>query len=418
MSVGKKKKLTVSVIGGGPSGSSAAIRLLRKCRENDLDHQVFLFEGKDFEIQYNQCAGVLSPPIEDILHDEMGVELPYAMFKRHIRGYRLHAGGNEILLVGERREGPHFAVRRAIFDRFMLEKASEEGVRVIRSRVTGIEFYGSGTDGQAFIYSEEGTFVSDYVIGAFGLDDGMLDILERSTGRYHRPEKYMTTYVTKFHTDRKFIEKKLGDIIYAFLYPPVSPKVEFGAITPKGDHLVVNIAGVGITVDDFFNFLTLKEVREHLPDVEAGLFSVYRGKFPSSPARGVTGPMYLVTGDATGFLRPFKGKGITTAVQTGIYAADAVVDHYLTGAQLNSYEAKCKELMRDYIFGTGAKALIRVAEKIGVLSAIIEASKLDRELYDALFNSVSGGDSFRNILKRNLNVKSVLSVLKLHMKEV
>ncbi|NIS74160.1 MAG: hypothetical protein GTO08_02545, partial [Deltaproteobacteria bacterium] len=58
MSEGKKKKLTVSVIGGGPSGSSAAIRLLRKCREKGLDHQVFLFEGKDFEIHYNQCAGV------------------------------------------------------------------------------------------------------------------------------------------------------------------------------------------------------------------------------------------------------------------------------------------------------------------------------------------------------------------------
>ena len=32
-----------------------------------------------------------------------------------------------------------------------------------------------------------------------------------------------------------------GNRIHAFL--PTSPRIEFGAITPKGNHLTINIAG-------------------------------------------------------------------------------------------------------------------------------------------------------------------------------
>ena len=84
---------TVAVIGGGPGGSAAAIRLAQLSRLRGLGVRVVLFEGKDFERHYNQCAGVLSPPIEELLGGRLGIELPYDIFKRQIYGYRLHAGG-------------------------------------------------------------------------------------------------------------------------------------------------------------------------------------------------------------------------------------------------------------------------------------------------------------------------------------
>ncbi len=412
-----KDHISVAVIGGGPSGSSAAIRFIRRAKEEGLRPRVMLVEGKDFEVHYNQCAGVLSPPIEDILLKELRIELPYSLFKRQIRGYRLHAGEKEVLLVGEHKFGPTYAVRRVNFDRFMLEKAASVGAQVVRSRVTGLEFIKDEGNRRVVIYSEEGTFVADYVIGAFGLDDGMLDIFESSTGTYKRAGKFMTTYVTKFLTERKTIEKKLGDIIYAFLYPSSSRKIEFGAITPKGDHVIVNVAGDGISIGDFLKFLSQENVRKYLPSLEPDPAKIYKGKFPSSPAKGVTGEGYIVVGDATGFLRPFKGKGITTAVQTGIYAADTIIENRMTGIKLKMYEEKCKELMKDYFYGSAVKVLTRVAKSTGTLGSIIEASKMNRELYDALFNSVSGHDSFRNILKRNFNASSILGVLKLKLKE-
>src|SRR5512134_3788194 len=113
---------------------------MRLSRERGLGLRVVLYEGKDFERHYNQCIGVLSPPIEEILRGGLGVELPFEIFKRQIYGYRLHAGGKEILLVGPPRGGATYAVRRVMFDRFLLSCAEKEGVEVQRTRVTGINF--------------------------------------------------------------------------------------------------------------------------------------------------------------------------------------------------------------------------------------------------------------------------------------
>src|SRR3989304_9879795 len=135
---------TVAIIGGGPAGCATAIRLVHLSRKQDLGLRVVLFEGKDFERHYNQCAGVLSPPIEELLQCRLDIELPYEIFKRQIYGYRLHAGGKEILLVGPHSSSATYAVRRVMFDRFLLSCAEREGVEGYRSRVTGIDFPGGG----------------------------------------------------------------------------------------------------------------------------------------------------------------------------------------------------------------------------------------------------------------------------------
>jgi hypothetical protein len=80
------------------------------------------------------------PPIDELLQCRLDVELPYDIFKRQIFGYRLHAGKKEILLVGEPKTGATYAVRRVVFDRFLLGCAKKEGVEVSRSRVTAIDF--------------------------------------------------------------------------------------------------------------------------------------------------------------------------------------------------------------------------------------------------------------------------------------
>src|SRR4030067_962014 len=117
----------------------------------------------------------------------------------------------------------------------------------------------------------------------------------------------------KFHSDPAFIEKKRGSIIYAYLCPPGIPNLEFGAITPKGDHIIVNVAGANATVEDMFAFLSTAVVREHLPPLSIDEQEVSRGKFPGAPAEGAVADTHLTVGDATGWLRPFKGKGINLA---------------------------------------------------------------------------------------------------------
>ena len=408
---------TVGIIGGGPGGSATAIRLMRLSRERGLGLRVVLYEGKDFERHYNQCIGVLSPPIEENLRVGLGVELPYEIFKRQIYGYRLHAGGKEILLVGPPRAGATYTVRRVMFDCYLLSCAEREGVEVNRSRVTGLDFP-KGDRKRVFLYTEGGMLKADAVVGAFGLDDGMVDIFEEATGgRYRRPAKFVQTYVVKLHADRSFIEKKLGSIIYAYLFPPGIPNLEFGAITPKGDHIDVNVAGAGATVDDMFAFLATDIVREHLPPISVDEQEVYRGKFPGAPAGGVIGDAYLTVGDATGWMRPFKGKGINMAIETGIQAAEAMVEGGISPASFRKYEEVTRPLREDYVYGTWMRNLCRLGEIAGTLGTVLSMAKVDQGIHDALFNAVSGHDSFKNIFRRYARPSVLVDVVRNYAKD-
>jgi len=210
----------------------------------------------------------------------------------------------------------------------------------------------------------------------------------------------MHTFVVKVPSDRGFIEKKLGSIIYAYLFPPGIPNLDFGAITPKGDHIIVNVAGRSATVEDMFAFLSLDIVREHLPSFPLDNQEVYRGKFPGKPARGATGDRYLVVGDATGWMRPFKGKGINLAIHTGILAAETMVETGFGAASFRRYEEKTRELREDYHYGTWMRHLCKMGEIAGTLGTVVSMAQVDQGVHDALFNAVSGHDSFRNIFRQ------------------
>jgi flavin-dependent dehydrogenase len=408
---------TIAVIGGGPGGSATAIRLMRLSRDRDLGVRVVLFEGKNFDRHHNQCVGVLSPPSEEILRNGLGVELPYEIIKRQIYGYRLHAGGKEILLVGPHNSNATYTVRRAMFDGHLLSCSEREGVEVYRSRVTGIDFP-KGERKQVFLYTEGGMLKADAVVGAFGLDDGMVDIFETATGgRYSRPSKFVQTYIVKIHAEPSFIEKKLGSIIYAYLFPPGIPNLEFGAITPKGDHIIVNVAGADAAVEDIYAFLSLDIVREHLPEVSIDAQEVYRGKFPGAPAEGVVGDHYLTVGDATGWLRPFKGKGINMAIETGILAAETMMEHGISVASFRRYEEAARPLRDDYAYGTWMRHLCKLGEVAGTLGTVLSMAKVDQRIHDALFNAVSGHDSFKSIFKEYAKPSVLVDVVRNYLME-
>src|ERR671938_168729 len=192
---------TVVIIGGGPGGSACAIKLLQGADARGVRLRVVIFEGKDFNVHANQCVGVLSPPIEEVLAEELDVQLPAALIKRRICGYRLHGTRENLLLTGHGataatpgRNQATYAVERAHFDRFMLDHARELGAQVIDSRVTGVEFVREGALDEVRVYSESEYVRADVVVGAFGLDEALLSVFEEVTseqagGGFRRPAK-------------------------------------------------------------------------------------------------------------------------------------------------------------------------------------------------------------------------------------
>ncbi|RJP17300.1 MAG: hypothetical protein C4520_17075 [Candidatus Abyssobacteria bacterium SURF_5] len=396
-----KPNSTVAIIGGGPGGAACAIRLLSRARAANIPIRVVIYEGKDFDRHYNQCVGVLSPPLETLLHDQLKIELPQELIKRTIQNYRLHSDNSDIVLSGAPDSKPTYTVRRVMFDRFLLKKAEEVGAEVVRSRVTGVEFVNGRTLDEVRVYSESQYLRADVVVGAFGLDEAMLNTFERATKEdhsYERPRELLKTFVTKIHIDPVFIEESLGNTIHAFL--PAHSNIEFGAVTPKGDHIIINIAGRDISSLDLDSFLELPKVREVLPDVDLKTLNFYAGNFPTSPAANPYGHRYVLVGDATGWMRPFKGKGINTAVVTGIRAADTILERGFSRQAFEEYQQTCADLRKDHLYGLLVRSLCGFARSFGLFDVLLRAAQDDERLRSILHMAVSGEDSYRNVILR------------------
>ncbi|UCC41602.1 MAG: NAD(P)/FAD-dependent oxidoreductase [Candidatus Aminicenantes bacterium] len=395
-----KNNHVVVIIGGGPAGSSCAIKLKKLALQKGIKPRIIVYEGKRFEKKsyYNQCLGVLSPPLNKIMEEELETPFPWHIIQKRINGYYVYSDKNSLKLSGEHE--PSYACRRVEFDNYLFEKAKEMGVEVIPARVTDIDF---STDG-VMVFSESNNIKADAVIGAFGLDDGIAKIFERLTP--YRQPKFLSSIVTKIHPGHKAMAE-FGDYLHAFL-PSSLPDVEFGAITPKGNHLSLNVAGKKVNAEMMDKFLNLPRVREALPDnLDAFLPCLYyfKGKFPTLPARGAYGDRYVMIGDAAGLNRPFKGKGINSAIITGIRAAENIVNHGISEDAFKKYLKSCSELTEDIPYGKTLRYLTITASKYGLLDSIFETAKKEKALRRAFFNIVSGQETYKKTWQETKNFK-------------
>ena len=410
----------VAVIGGGPGGASCAIRLLQESRRRGMSLRVTVYEPKEFPRQHNPCMGVLVPPTAEILRGRLGVELPAAMIKRTIKGYRLHSDTNDVELRAPTTEEPALMVSRSDFDQLLLERARAEGAEIVGDRVTGLEFHPENLEHPVRVYSEGASRSADMIVAACGLDDGLLSVLEQVSPParpYRRPRESMHSIIVRLPCDERYIEKRLGGLIHAFLLREL-PRIEFGAITPKGAHVLVNIMGRRVTSIDMEDFLLHRKVRTLLPRFDLNRLDFYEGHAPARHARNVFWDRFVAVGDATGWLRPFKGMGITTAVQTGIAAADVMLERGLDAQALALYARRMEIITEDHRHGRLLRRLSRVGLEIGVVEGLIELAKTNRDLYALLYDIISGRRSYRLITHELLRLALLWRVGSLALRRV
>lgn len=396
---------TVAILGGGPGGVSCAITLKHLSQQVGREIEIVLYEQKSFEVQgqYNQCAGVLSPPIQDVLEETLGIPFPHHLVQRTITGYVLHSDTSEIILDGE--GAPSEAVRRITFDRYLLDQALQAGVKVSHARVTDVEI----SPRRVMVYSDRDNTQADVVIGAFGLDDGACRLFERAAP-YRQPE-FLETIVTKCHPDQPFLEQ-FGNRIHAFL--PALKAIEFGAVTPKLNHLTINIAGATVTADLMDAFVGSPAVRSILPpgfNLQAADLDYFKGRFPTRPARHLYGDRYVTIGDAAGLLRPFKGKGITSACLTGIRAAETMMRIGISKKAFDVYYKGCHEVTDDLSYGKVLRWLTLQISDRGLLDSVINLAKENPSLRTALFNCVSAHKPFKAIFEETVTPRLVVRLV-------
>jgi len=384
---------TVCIVGGGPGGSACAMALLSEARRVGRKIDVVLFEHKKFSEHrhYNQCIGVLSPPFEDILKNELGLVLPDHLVLNDMEGYRLHSDLLSLDLIGEE-SGRSVSVTRSKFDAFMLEEAQKAGAQVVHDRVTSVEVNHDGV----LVYSEGDNIKCAVVVGAFGLDDGTCRIFEQGTP-YRQPD-FLNTVITRFYPGKEFMQS-MGSIIHAFLLS--HPGLEFGAVTPKGEHISINIAGRKVSSHIMMEFLRSAPVQRFLPPHQRREkpLNYFKGKFPIAPARNLFGDRYVTIGDAAGLMRPFKGKGINSAIITGIYSARSIMRHGVSKqAFAENFYQDCSVLTEDLPFGRGVRILTNLATRFKFMDHMIAVAAERPDFMKAMFGSVSGHDPYKKII--------------------
>ncbi len=384
----------VVIIGGGPGGAGCAIALKRLAAAMNRSIRVVVYEGKSFatESHYNQDVGVLSPPIERILEEQLGVAFPRHLIQRLITGYVLHGEREQILLKEEAE--PSYALRRVQFDAYLLDQARARGVEVIQSRVTDLEFHAD----RVVVYSESTPLYADVVVAAFGLDHGSARALASVTP--YRQPRFLDSIVTKVHPPEEVMQA-VGDHIHAYL-PPWS-QVEFGAITPKSNHLTINVAGARIDANWMDRFLDWEPVGAMLPGVDRRHpanpkdFRYFKGRFPVSIAKGFYGDRYVVVGDAAGLVRAFKGKGVNSACLSGLWAAETILTRGISCAAFaDAYIRACREIITDLPYGRAMRLLAITAAAWHLMDPIIAAARTEPTLRTALFDAVSGRRPYRD----------------------
>lgn len=396
------KPMRIAIIGGGPAGSACALELLHGAELRGREVDVTLLEPKRFGRHYNQCAGVLTPgKVEGVLA-RWGVTLPNALIQREVREYVLHADQSDIVLESLPDEPPSCATRRVEFDQFLQLTAVLSGATLHPDRVTDLEF---GRD-EVVLYTEGETCRADFVVGAFGLDPGAGAAFAHATG--YRPPPHIDTIVTKLHREGAGEARGLlGDRIHAFV--PRLPRIEFGALVPKGNHVSVIVAGRRVQRHDMDDFLRLPHVADELPaGYEPG--DCFHGCFPTGLARGIVGRRHMMVGDAAGLVRPLKGGGIYAGLLTGSRAGQALLTHGPCARAGATYLAACRDLRSDIVYGRGLRLTLKLLTSYLRMEPVIETARESEALRRILYGCVSGAMSYRGALREYLTPWIVLRV--------
>ncbi len=398
----------VAIIGGAPAGTGTALALLRMAAEMDRRIQVSIIERKDFSSgrEHNQCLGVLSPPLPALLEQDLDLPFPDHLSRGQIREYILHGETEKLSLSAD--DFPSTAMRRVQFDAYMLDAARKRGAETLSSRAIDIEFHDEGV----VIHTTEGSIEADVVVGAFGLEESSASMFEGVTP-YRRP-KALETVVTKYHPG----EQAMGEFglrIHAFL--PTQRQIEFGAITPKRNHLSMTIAGPFVDAQLMQEFMQHPSFREELPNLEiAGHYDAndmefFTGRFPRSIARNYYGNRYVMAGDAAGLVRAFKGKGVTSAVQTGIRAAKVIMQQGISQAAFHDhYQQENRETIRDLPYGHLMRWAAIGLARLNLFDPVLRAARKEPRLQEALFDAVSGRATSRQVWANSISPRSVAAV--------
>lgn len=264
-----------------------------------------------------------------------------------IRGFRVGMIGR-----GESRvEYDHvvsYGIRRCEFDDHLLARSGARlrlGEPVHRIERIGSDWVVNGALRAAVLIGAGGHFcpVARHVGARLGSDEPVVAAQE------------LEVALTPEHERSCAVEEEIPEIYF-------SPDLRgYGWVFRKGKHINVGLGRqdarrLGDHVDSFFGFL---RGRGKMPDLAARLCGHAYLLYDQAP-RPLIGDGFLLVGDAAGFAYPKSGEGIRPAVESGLLAAETVLNAAGRYAQeqLAGYERACLERFGRREAGSGITNLL------------------------------------------------------------
>ncbi|MCL4468168.1 MAG: hypothetical protein M1591_04460 [Deltaproteobacteria bacterium] len=155
------------------------------------------------------------------------------------------------------------------------------------------------------------------------------------------------------------------------------------------------------------NFLGYPPVRVLLKGLKLSGLDYYKGKYPIRPAQRIIGDRFAAAGDATGLIRPYKGKGINVALETGAKAAEIMIKNGISASDLSAYPAAFDHLRADFFYGRLFRLLVMISIKTGFVEQVIGMAKDDPHLRDVLFKVVSGEGTYHEVIREIAGIKEI-----------
>jgi menaquinone-9 beta-reductase len=302
----------VAVVGAGPAGAATAALLAAR------GHDVVVLDRSPFPRE-KACAEYLGPGTVDLL-EGLGVldRLAGAPAARPA-GIAVSRGGARTLVTYDEGRRPALGIRRPALDDAVLAVARDAGARTEhRVRVLGTVVEDGRVRGvRAVRDGVEGTIRARVVVGA----DGLHSAVARSLG-LDRPLRWPRRLglVARYRIDPapRAAEMHVGDRAYCGIGPVDGGHATVSLVVP------LEAKPAGERTAHFF-----ERTVGSLPGAARTLAGAERvtrvlGAAPlARRVRRVSGPGFLLVGDAAGFLDPLTGEGVYRALRGAHLAAEA-----------------------------------------------------------------------------------------------
>jgi digeranylgeranylglycerophospholipid reductase len=370
------KHRQVIIIGAGPAGAACAQRLA----EDGID--VLMIERRSIVGNPAQC-GECIPNWGEVVGTFSNLDdhtwlYDYFQFPERLK---LHNLDNMRVFLPSGKafhfDLDAFAGHRLHFDGYLCDKAIHAGAEVqMDEAMTRIQHQSKSN--RDVLVTTKGRYTFDFLIDASGSLAHVGRLRHGDDERYRPKDQVPTMYAQ--------VQGNVPETFDVFL-GSVAPS-GYAWIIPKGP----NTANVGLGVRAGYLKGNLKEHLQSFCD-ELGfeVLSWGGGWIPmGGPVKTMVDGTTLAIGDAAGLVMPSNGGGISQAIISGCFAAEAILDNLSTGAPLTAYEDRLraslgralKNSLRTKNFGYAffkgdliTEGILRILGPIGGIKRAMECDK-------------------------------------------